>query len=179
MIKLKKESPEVFYSKQKNIIINKKIFDFLRKKSKLSPKKIVRLCVHKSKKDKIHEMFIIFPKNYFCLPHKHPSEESLLVIKGLADIIIFTNSGKIKKIIKMGDLKSGRIFFHKFKRNTIHLLIVRSKFLYFKEVTKGPFTKKNMTQPKWCPKNKKEELDFYKNIQLRLKKIKDNSHIFL
>ena len=62
-------------------------------------------------------MFIIFPKNHFCLPHKHPTEESLLVIKGLADIIIFKNNGKIKNIIKMGDLRTGRIFFHKLRAN--------------------------------------------------------------
>ena len=127
----------------------------------------------------IDEMFIIFPKNYYCLPHKHPSEESLLVIKGLVDIVIFNNKGKIKHVIKMGDSSTGRIFFHKFKKNTIHLLIVRSKFLYFKEVTKGPFTTKNMSRPKWCPKNKKQEEEFYKILKYRLKKIKNNSPIIL
>tara|TARA_B100002051_G_C16458310_1_gene497208 strand:+ start:26 stop:559 length:534 start_codon:yes stop_codon:yes gene_type:complete len=172
MIRFQKESPEVLYSRQKNIILNKRILSFLKGKLKLSSKKIIRLCIHKSKKDKIHEMFIIFPKNYYCLPHYHPTEESFLILKGLADIIIFNNKGKIKNVVRMGDLNTGKPFFQKFKKNTIHLLIVRSKFLYFKEVKKGPFTKKNMRRPKWCPQNKREEVEFFKSLDFKLKKMK-------
>ena len=179
MINLKKESLEVFYTNQKRIILNKKILNFIKNKSKLSPKKIVRLCVHKSKKEKIHEMFIIFPKNYYCLPHYHPSEESFLILKGQADIVIFKKNGKLKKIVKMGDLNSGKIFFQKFEKNTIHLLIVRSKFLYFKEVKKGPFSKRGMKKPYWCPNNQKDEKGFFKSLNSRLKKIKKNSPLII
>ena len=40
MINLKKESLEVFYTNQKRIILNKKILNFIKNKSKLSPKKL-------------------------------------------------------------------------------------------------------------------------------------------
>ena len=69
MIKFKKESNEVLYDNSKLTILNNKDLNFLSNKAKLNKKKIIRLCVHKSKKDKIHQMFIIHPKDYFV---KHP-----------------------------------------------------------------------------------------------------------
>ena len=173
MIKTKTESPEVLYYNQNELLVNKKILDYLKQKSKKNKKKIIRLCVHKSKKDKIHEMFIIFPRNYFCFPHKHPNEESILVIKGYADIIIFKNNGDIKNIINLGDFSTNKIFFYKFRKNTIHLLIVKSKYFYFKEVTKGPFKKKNMSKPLWCPtENKKEISKFLKILKKKISEYK-------
>ena len=93
--------------------------------------------------------------------------------------MIFKKNGKLKKIIKMGDLNSGKIFFQKFEKNTIHLLIVRSKFLYFKEVKKGPFSKRGMKKPYWCPNNQKDEKEFFKSLNSRLKKIKKNSPLII
>ena len=65
MLKFKKESAEVIYSKDKLLTLSRKDMSFLEKKSLHSKKKIFRLCAHKNTKDKIHQMFIVHPKNYF------------------------------------------------------------------------------------------------------------------
>ena len=143
MLKFKKESAEVIYSKDKLLTLSRKDMSFLEKKSLHSKKKIFRLCAHKNTKDKIHQMFIVHPKNYFVHPHKHKNEESMFVLKGSVDIVLFNNHGKIKKVIKMGDYLSSKTFFYKLPRNTFHTLIINSKKLVFFEITKGPFSRKN------------------------------------
>ena len=99
MIKTKKESPEVLYSLNKYTTLNKKDLLTLQQKGLRNKKRIIRLCIHKSKKDLVHEMFIVFPKSYYCKPHKHTTEESMSVIMGRADVILFKNNGEIFKII--------------------------------------------------------------------------------
>ena len=178
MIKFKKESNEVLYDNSKLTILNNKDLNFLSNKAKLNKKKIIRLCVHKSKKDKIHQMFIIHPKDYFVKPHRHSKDEAMFVLSGLADIIIFGIKGEIKKIIKMGNLQSGNFFYYKLPKNTFHTLIIKSKNLIFYEITEGPFRKKNMTIPKWFNKQtQKNTLEFTKNLKNKIKNYRINNEI--
>lgn len=144
MLKFSEESKEVLYNKSNLLTLRKKDFRFLSKIAKRNKKKIVRLCVHKSKKEIIHQMFIIHPKKYFVPPHQHNREESMLVLKGRVDVIFLNKFGKIKKIIKMGEFKSGKTFYYQLPKNTLHTLKIKSKELFFLEITRGPFKKKNM-----------------------------------
>ena len=148
MIKFRKESNEVLYNTTKLPLLNKTQYDFLKKLAKKNKKKIIRLCVHKSKKELIHQMFIVHPKNYYVQPHFHNREESMLILSGKVDVIIFDRKGNKKKIINMGDFNSGKIFYYKLPKNTLHTLIIRSKILFFLEITRGPFQKSNMTKLK-------------------------------
>lgn len=149
MLSFKKESNEVLYNNIGFPKLSKKDINFLIKKAKKNRKKIIRFCVHKSKKDKIHQMFIVHPKNYLIKPHCHKQEESMLVIKGIVDVIIFDNFGNIKDTIKMGDSLSGKIFYYKLPKNTFHTLIIKSNNLFFLEIAHGPFKKENMKIPNW------------------------------
>ncbi len=89
-------------------------------------------------------MLIIHPKNYYVPPHMHNREESMLILKGSVDVVVFDRLKKIKKIIKMGDLNSGKTFYYNLPKKTLHTLIIKSNFLFFLEITRGPFKKKNM-----------------------------------
>ena len=172
-MKIKMESKEVLYSRERNLTLGKKTLNYLINKSRQSKKKIIRLCTHKSKKSKDHEMFIVQPKAYFCKPHKHTGEESMSVIKGRGDIILFNNNGEIRKIIEMGDLRSNKTYYYKLERNIFHILIIKSKYIYFHEVTKGPFKKSNMTLPVWAPgENKIKIKSFLKKLTNKMNKFK-------
>ncbi len=139
-----KESKEVLYNKSDLLTLRKKDFKFLSRIAKKNKKKIVRLCVHKSKKEIIHQMFIVHPMNYFVPPHQHNREESMLILKGNVDVIFLNKFGKTKKVIKMGEFKSGKPFYYQLPKNTLHTLKIKSKELFFLEITRGPFNKKNM-----------------------------------
>ena len=184
MIKTKKESPEVLYSLNKYTTVNEKDLSALQQKGLRNKKRIIRLCIHKSKKDLVHEMFIVFPKSYYCKPHKHTTEESMSVITGQADVILFKNNGEIFKVIEMGDLRSKKMFYYKLHRNTFHTLLIKSKYLFFYEVTKGPFKKSNMKSPKWAPGENKLEIKLFlyqlkKKITDFKKKFKNNKRKYI
>ena len=144
MLKFKKESNEVLYNKLYLISLKKENLKFLEKKAKKNKKKIIRFCIHRSRKEKIHQMFIIHPKKYFVQPHQHNREESMLVIKGRVDILFLNRFGKIKRKIEMGDFNSGKVFYYKLPKNTLHTLKIKSKILSFLEITQGPFKARNM-----------------------------------
>ena len=49
-MKIKMESKEVLYSRERNLTLGKKTLNYLINKSRQSKKKIIRVCPHKSKK---------------------------------------------------------------------------------------------------------------------------------
>ena len=117
-------------------------------------------------------MIIVHNKDYYVRPHSHiKNSESLFVIKGVADLVIFNKTGKVVKKINLGDLNSEKIFYYRIPKNIIHTLIIKSKLFIFHEVTEGPFNTKNTFYPYWS-KEKKHIVyeDFKKNIYNAKKK---------
>ncbi|GIT35004.1 MAG: hypothetical protein Ct9H300mP4_13230 [Gammaproteobacteria bacterium] len=58
--------------------------------------------------------------------------------------------------------------------DTYHMLIVRSEFFVFHEVTSGPFDRSSTVLPDWAPEenNHKEILAFLKNVEEKIKQLK-------
>ena len=151
MIKVKKESNKVLYTNENLITLSGKDLNFLKKLAKKNDDKSIRLCTHKNKRSNVHEMIIIQPKNYKCKIHMHPKNaEAMTVIKGLVDVVIYNKRGKIKKIIKMGDINSKKVFYYKIPKKIFHKLVIKSSYIIFYEVSKGPFTHKKNLYPKWA-----------------------------
>ena len=148
-MQIKKINNEVFYIKDKISFFDKKMFNFLISNSKKNLSGKCRICFHKNPKSSLHEMIIIHSKKSYVPPHKHlKNAESLNVISGSADLLIFDNKGNIKKKILISDKKKG-VGFYRMRKLTYHSLIIKSDYFIFQEVTKGPFLKKNMKIPPW------------------------------
>lgn len=166
MIKIKKESKEVLYPEEDIPVLYNKDLNYLKKLALLNSKQKVRLCTHKSIKSKLHEMFIVHTKKCYVRPHKHINKsESVLILEGEVDIILFEDNGKLKEIIELGDKKSKKKFYYRLDKPIYHMLIIKTKFLVFHEITIGPFRKRETVFPEWSPKkyNKKFILNIYKN----------------
>ena len=89
-------------------------------------------------------MFVVHTKKYSVQPHYHLNKsESLFVLHGSANLIIFDKNMKIKKKIQLGTYGSGKTFYYRINGKTIHSLEIKSKYLIFHEVTSGPFVRKN------------------------------------
>ena len=108
--------------------------------------------MHENNNNPIHEMFIVHPQNMYVRPHKHKNKsESLLVLSGEAEYIIFNDNGDIKETIPLSVINGKGKFYVKINKSLYHTLNIYSKWFIFLEITKGPFTKQDTIFPKWAP----------------------------
>ena len=104
MIKSRKESDEVLYVDQGSVLLETMDLDELKRLALLNPRQSIRLCSHKSQNDNLHEMFIIHTKDCYVRPHKHLGKvESMSILEGEVDVILFHDNGRIMKRFEMGD----------------------------------------------------------------------------
>jgi hypothetical protein len=151
---IKKLNNEVYILDEEIPLLDKNRFKFLVKRAKNSKNNRARYCAHKNKKKKLQEMFIVLTRKCKIIPHKHKfKEESLHVLSGEADLLVYDNQGKIKKKISLGTFSSGKTFYYRINNNKYHSLRIKSEFFIFHETTSGPFKKKNTIY-----------LDSYQNI---------------
>jgi len=143
---------EVYYAIDNIIKLSKNDILFLKEKANNNERKRCRICTHKDASDKVHEMFIVLAKDAYVRPHKHLNKcESLHILEGLVDVVIFDKDGKIVEVIKLGDYSSGNKFYYRISDPYFHTLLVRSNFLVFHEITNGPFNKTDTIFAPWAP----------------------------
>ena len=152
-MKTTKFNDEVLFATDAIVQIDASDIEELKQKAKKNPRKRIRICVHKDKKDQIHEMLIVHEKSCYVRPHKHFNKtESFHIIEGKADIILFHEDGTIDQIISMGDIASGLKFFYRLPPSRFHTLLIHSEALVFHEITNGPFRAEETTLASWSPK---------------------------
>lgn len=118
------------------LLNNKDTKAFLRKKTLNG--KIARICLHKNKLDKIHQMIIFQKKNYVHDIKRHPRKEKLyLILSGSQIVKIYDNNKKKKKTFKLNNNN----FICKIPKNTWHNNMTVSKESLHIEIIEGPFNR--------------------------------------
>ena len=154
MISTYKESNEVLYPVEDIVTVSTSDLDELKQMALLNPSRRIRLCAHHSVEDDVHEMIIFHPQGTYVRPHKHMGkDESLHLICGKIDCIIFDNDGNVINVLPIGEYSSGETFFYRIPSDTYHTQIFRNDTI-FHEVTKGPFNNKDTVLAKWAPNGK-------------------------
>jgi cupin fold WbuC family metalloprotein len=152
MIKVRKESDEVLYPEEDVVFLRLAEIQELTRLAALNPRHRVRLCAHRSPKDPLHEMFIVHMRDCYVRPHKHLGKvESMVVLEGEVDVVLFNDDGSICRIISMGTQSSGKVFYQRLAEPIYHTLLIRSEFLVFHEITEGPFLRESTIFPEWAP----------------------------
>ncbi|MGK7925088.1 MAG: WbuC family cupin fold metalloprotein [Spirulina sp.] len=152
MIRIRKESDEVLYPDEDIVMLKGEDLEELKRLAGLNPRQRIRICAHQSPSDRLHEMFIVHTKDCYVRPHKHIGKaESMAILEGEVDVILFDDEGSIKRVISMGDLGSGKRFYYRLSEPIYHMLIIRSDFLVFHESTEGPFLREKTVFPEWSP----------------------------
>ena len=162
-----KVNPEVFHSKENFFSLSKEDINKLVTLAKSTSRGRVRYCSHSSDQDALHEMFIVHPRDAYVRPHKHLDKiESMLVIDGEVDYIMFDDNGKVDNIIKMGDFKTNKPFYQTIRKDKFHTLIIKSEWLVFLEITNGPFNKKDTIFADWSPQEEEQDkvIKFINNL---------------
>ncbi len=121
--------------------------------AKANPRKRMRLCLHKSSDDAVHEMIIAIAKDCYIRPHKHPQKtESFHIVKGSLWLFVFDHNGNVIEKFKMSERGNSDCFLYRLQKDYWHGMIPISDFVVFHETTKGPFTGQNDSVfPDWAP----------------------------
>ncbi len=162
MISVYKESDEVLYPEEEIVSINKQDMQQLKDMAVLNPRQRIRLCTHKTPSDKLHEMFIIHTSECYVRPHKHVGKiESMSIMEGEVDVVLFNENGEINKVFNMGAPDTGKLFYYRLKGPIYHMLLIRSPFLVFHEITEGPFLRQQTIFPEWAPEEQCQDRDAF------------------
>lgn len=145
-------TPEVFYATKTPTTIGLDSLEFLRDQLPKSNRRRTRVCTHNNTDNALHEMFVIYNKSTYVRPNRHHGkDESLVVLKGQADVVFFDELGTVTSVVQVGDYPSGKAFYCRIPREIWHTVIIRSDEIILFEATPGPFNPAHTTYAKWAP----------------------------
>lgn len=172
MIKIRKENAEVLYPEEDIVTVTAADLEEFKRLALLNPRQRVRLCAHRTPNDRLHEMFIVHMRDCYVRPHKHIGKaESMAILEGEVDVVLFHEDGSIRQVIRMGALNSGKAFYQRLSDPIYHTLIIRTEFLIFHESTEGPFLRENTVFPEWAPAEQGvDSKEFTDQIELLISK---------
>ena len=152
LLAMNRLSTEVYSSAQAVPRIGMREVDFLKEALPAATRKRVRICAHKNIEERLQEMFIAFSKGTYLRPSKHMGkDESVNIVEGRADVVIFDEKGEVIDVISVGDKSSGLPFYFRTPHEKWHGWIIRSDVLVVHETTDGPFRLKDTLPAPWTP----------------------------
>src|SRR6185436_3958485 len=90
----------------------------------------------------------------YVRPHRHHGRaESIHVIEGFADLVLFSEQGKIDRIVRLGPPGAGLTWYVRLPRPIFHTLVLRGEDFIFQETTLGPFQRENTEMAPWAPED--------------------------
>lgn len=139
-MKTKKESDEVLFADEEVRVFGPDDVEALGRRALDAPSGKIRVCLHRSPDDKMHEMLVALRKDVRYPPHSHKySEETFLVLKGCATLHLFDAGGEPLPVIHLGDPFSGRCGYARLPAGMWHCLRQESDVVVFLETKLGPF----------------------------------------
>jgi cupin fold WbuC family metalloprotein len=144
--------PSVFHNAEDILAVGEDWVARLEQEAKQAEKRRARLCMHMSGEDSIQEMVIAFCEDAFVRPHRSLNKtESLLVVKGALELIVFGDDGSVLERMAMGPFGSGRPYIVRLSASPWYTYIPKSEILVIHETTRGPFNPDDTVFPQWAP----------------------------
>jgi cupin fold WbuC family metalloprotein len=167
-LRVVQESPEVFTSDEAVGRFGQAEMELLRGAIPHAPRRRVRICMHKSVDDRHHEMFIMFYRDSYVAAGKHlGKDESVVVLEGKADLVLFDEAGAITDVISLGDGTAALPFYFRTPRERYHTWVLRSDIFAVHETTEGPFRRTDTIFAPWSP-GEVDDPTVVQNFQTRL-----------
>lgn len=149
---IRRVSPEVLQSDGGFLAADREIVDTLKAEALKSEKKRCRLCFHADPSAAQQEMLIVMHQTSYVCPHRHFDKvETLGVLEGCCDTVLFDEDGTVTDIVPMTAYGGDGAFFYRMPTGVFHTLIFRTEWLVFVETTIGPFVRENSESAKWAP----------------------------
>jgi len=142
----------IFYAARPLPITDASLVAFLKQTACAIPPRRARFCAHPAADAAQHDMLIACHRDSYVPPHRHLDKtESFVVLEGVADVLLFGESGKLETVLRMGPLSTGRPFFYRMPARQYHSLSIESEWLVFVESTIGPFRPDASENAPWAP----------------------------
>lgn len=146
------ENSEVLYLDSESPIFSKDEIENLKELALKNERERIRVCFHKNKEAKLHEMLIVMGKKNYIQPHKHESKgESYKVVEGSAVLFLFSETGEIKNYTYLDGSDPSKSFYVRIPVGVYHSLVFLSEIFVYIEATEGPFDKNNSTFAPFAP----------------------------
>lgn len=173
-MRARKVSPEVFYADEPVVRVDPRDIDELVSEADPMPRRRTRLCTHRSAEDRLHEMLIVHHRDAYVRPHKHLSKaESMHIIQGETDLVLFDDAGAVTEVIAMGEFSRGRTFYYRMSDAIFHSLIIRSEWLVFHEVTSGPLRREESEFASWAPEDGNTAVEsFLASVETQIRQLR-------
>jgi len=130
--------------------INNDILNEL-KRVVLEEDKNVRVSLHSSPENSLHNMIIAQSSKTYNRPHKHKNKaETYHILYGEQIVLIFDDSGNVREKFMMSKEEN---MIYRFEKNTFHMTIPTTPCVIFHESKIGPFVRKgDSIWADWAPK---------------------------
>ena len=146
------QTPEAEFNQSETMTFSSLDIDYLKKKTQNSPRNRYRICLHYSTDHRTQEMIICLKGFNYFRPHKHAQgcSESYHMLEGALDIYFFDDNGKVINVVKLAspnfENRENRDVIYRLSASLYHLVIPRTEWTIFHEVSTGPFNKNNFTK---------------------------------
>lgn len=170
-----------YFSIKKPVVINSNVLGQLKKISEENNNSNIRLCLHSSPSDTLHDMIILEYQDKKCRrPHKHlTKDETLQIFEGEMLALLFNEEGEVLSSTRL-DAKDN--FILRGERGIYHSYLPLSNSVLYREIKQGPFTDGDNILANWkyIPALREYvsfNLDCYNALcktKCALSKIKDN-----
>jgi cupin fold WbuC family metalloprotein len=143
---------EVFHNRDDAAVVDENWLRFLKQRAQQSPLRRSRLCLHRSGDDSVHEMIIAMCKDVLFRPHRHQAKtESIHMIDGFLDVILFEDDGTPQRAFRMGPVGSGMNFCYRQCVCQFHAILPQSDFVVMHETITGPYVAGEADFAPWAP----------------------------
>jgi cupin fold WbuC family metalloprotein len=144
----------VFYNTDDAVEVGPDWYEKLKTHAHAAENKRARLCLHHGPGEPVHEMIIVFHRAALNRPHRHRGKsESYHVLFGELDILLFDESGRPIRLVRMGDIASSKTQVYRMSSPIWHSVIIRSEYAAIHEVTNGPFRAEESEFASWAPED--------------------------
>ncbi|MDD5629643.1 MAG: WbuC family cupin fold metalloprotein [Elusimicrobia bacterium] len=145
-------NPEVIVAAEPLVAVSAAQVGSLRAQAAGNARRRMRLCAHRNAADKVNEMIIALSRGTYVRPHRHRAKsESFHIIAGRLDVVVFDDSGRLARVIPMGDYASQKTFYCRLSTASYHTVIIRSESAVFHETVPGPFDRSDTEWAPWAP----------------------------
>ena len=153
MIKASRFNEEVYFAREDIAAFGTEEIEWLKSRAAENRRTRCRLCLHHDIDAAVHEMLIVHKQGIYVPPHKHLTKtESIHIIEGLVDLVCFTDDGKVRDVVRLGEKGRDARVYCRMIEGIYHSLVILSEWMVAHETTTGPFHNAvKMVYATWAP----------------------------